>query len=89
MFEPNSDLGKRLCREIAPFSKPNEKPHVKAIFQWLTEFGAPGRTRTSDTRFRKPVLYPLSYGGDRCIVRGQSWRRLAVTGYARVALWKS
>ena len=21
----------------------------------------PGRTRTSDTRFRKPVLYPLSY----------------------------
>jgi hypothetical protein len=25
--------------------------------------GAPGRTRTSDTRFRKPVLYPLSYGG--------------------------
>jgi integrase len=25
--------------------------------------GAPGRTRTSDTRFRKPLLYPLSYGG--------------------------
>jgi hypothetical protein len=25
--------------------------------------GAPGRIRTSDTRFRKPVLYPLSYGG--------------------------
>jgi hypothetical protein len=25
--------------------------------------GAPGRTRTSDTWFRKPVLYPLSYGG--------------------------
>src|SRR5437588_134907 len=24
---------------------------------------APGRNRTSDTRFRKPVLYPLSYGG--------------------------
>jgi hypothetical protein len=24
---------------------------------------APGRTRTSDTRFRKPVLYPLSYRG--------------------------
>ncbi len=22
-----------------------------------------GRTRTSDTRFRKPVLYPLSYEG--------------------------
>ena len=25
--------------------------------------GAPERTRTSDTRFRKPLLYPLSYGG--------------------------
>ena len=24
---------------------------------------APGRIRTCDTRFRKPVLYPLSYGG--------------------------
>lgn len=24
---------------------------------------APGRNRTCDTRFRKPVLYPLSYGG--------------------------
>ena len=36
-----------------------------------TEGRAPGRTRTSDTRFRKPVLYPLSYGGVGCIVRGQ------------------
>jgi hypothetical protein len=25
--------------------------------------GAPGRIRTCDTRFRKPMLYPLSYGG--------------------------
>jgi hypothetical protein len=24
---------------------------------------APGWIRTTDTRFRKPVLYPLSYGG--------------------------
>lgn len=24
---------------------------------------APGRTRTCDTRFRKPLLYPLSYEG--------------------------
>ena len=27
-------------------------------------FGAPGRNRTCDTRFRKPVLYPLSYEGN-------------------------
>ena len=25
--------------------------------------GAPGRIRTCDARFRKPTLYPLSYGG--------------------------
>ena|GEM_PF-4239408 len=25
--------------------------------------GAPGMIRTCDTWFRKPVLYPLSYGG--------------------------
>ena len=24
--------------------------------------GAPGRTRTADTLFRRQVLYPLSYG---------------------------
>jgi hypothetical protein len=24
----------------------------------------PGRIRTCDTRFRKPLLYPLSYGAD-------------------------
>jgi hypothetical protein len=27
------------------------------------EGGAPERIRTSDTRFRKPMLYPLSYEG--------------------------
>jgi site-specific DNA recombinase len=27
---------------------------------------APGRIRTCDTRFRKPLLYPLSYEGGRC-----------------------
>jgi hypothetical protein len=25
--------------------------------------GAPGRIRTCDARFRKPMLYPLSYEG--------------------------
>jgi hypothetical protein len=28
-----------------------------------THPNAPGKIRTCDTRFRKPVLYPLSYGG--------------------------
>ena len=29
----------------------------------LGKKGAPGRNRTYDTRFRKPLLYPLSYEG--------------------------
>ena len=29
--------------------------------------GAPGRNRTADTRFRKPMLYPLSYEGTTSI----------------------
>ena len=31
--------------------------------------GAPGRTRTGDLRFRKPLLYPLSYRGASGLVR--------------------
>ena len=34
------------------------KPSVGAVCM-----SAPGRNRTSDTRFRKPLLSPLSYGG--------------------------
>jgi hypothetical protein len=29
----------------------------------LVDLGAPGRIRTCGTRFRKPLLYPLSYEG--------------------------
>ena len=32
-------------------------------FDPLHSHGAPGRIRTVDTRFRRAVLYPLSYGG--------------------------
>src|ERR1043166_4296877 len=31
----------------------------------LVSDGAPGRIRTCDARFRKPMLYPLSYEGLR------------------------
>ena len=31
----------------------------------LVRVRAPGRIRTCDTRFRKPLLYPLSYEGRR------------------------
>ena len=39
-----------------------------------TRTGAPGWNRTSDTRFRKPVLYPLSYEGMMPICRSFSCR---------------
>ena len=44
-----------LC---ADESRPEERALWPALFH-----GAPGRIRTVDTRFRRAVLYPLSYGG--------------------------
>src|SRR3954451_23070301 len=35
--------------------------HPPGLVNLVTD--APGWIRTTDTRFRKPVLYPLSYGG--------------------------
>ena len=35
--------------------------------------GAPGMNRTCDTRFRKPVLYPLSYGGAPVSLQSSPW----------------
>ena len=35
-------------------------PHLR---ETIENIGAPGRDRTCDLRFRKPLLYPLSYGG--------------------------
>jgi hypothetical protein len=36
---------------------------MSRITRNMTSHSAPGRNRTSDTRFRKPLLYPLSYEG--------------------------
>jgi hypothetical protein len=52
-----------------PSSQSNQS--VRADQKWIFEtnevltglLGAPGTIRTCDTRFRKPLLYPLSYGG--------------------------
>ena len=41
---------------------------------------APGMIRTCDTRFRKPMLYPLSYGGSGCKGAGQRVLLLAAPG---------
>src|SRR5262249_31756980 len=37
--------------------------HIRPYNDWPS--GAPGENRTCDQRFRKPLLYPLSYGGRR------------------------
>src|SRR5690606_1725120 len=47
--------------------------------------GAPGRIRTCDTRFRRAVLYPLSYEGIRAacvgpVVRGTTGVRVPDRG---------
>ena len=42
---------------------PNEMRHPAKCEIPHSDAGAPGLTRTADTRFRKPLLYPLSYGG--------------------------
>ena len=47
-------------------SPPSEKRLAEGR-EWL-EAGAPGVTRTPDTRFRKPLLYPLSYRGAERII---------------------
>ena len=45
-----------------PRLNPNKKRPTKGGPEYA---GAPERTRTSDARFRKPTLYPLSYGGKK------------------------
>ncbi len=47
---------------------------------------APGRTRTCGTRFRKPLLYPLSYGGSwpggpRAAPGEEAWRCYRAPGH--------
>ena len=41
--------------------------------------GAPGRNRTVDTRFRKPLLYPLSYEGRQ--TRSSRFKSIASISY--------
>ena len=42
-------------------SKAGMRPRIGLI---RSGDGAPGQIRTAGTRFRRAVLYPLSYGGD-------------------------
>ena len=53
---------KRMCMKCALW--PSSVSLRKA--ETLENAGAPGRDRTCDLRFRKPLLYPLSYGSGEC-----------------------
>ena len=46
---------------------------------------APGRIRTCDARFRKPTLYPLSYGARKHAIRPRSRRRIPTTAAIGIA----
>ena len=45
--------------------KQESRSTTKQAVDLLLRAGDPARIRTADTRFRKPVLYPLSYGAMR------------------------
>jgi hypothetical protein len=56
-----------LTQIVPAVSQPVRVPPTRT----LQRNCAPGRNRTCDTRFRKPLLYPLSYEGGSS---GLSWR---------------
>ena len=67
--EPLGDLGQSLWG--MNISSPTDHfLYITILASFLVRPGAPGRIRTCDTRFRKPMLYPLSYEGLR---RHPSW----------------
>ena len=50
-------------RQIADSSKETREGHITVSpFVLRRKAGAPGGIRTHDPRFRRPMLYPLSYG---------------------------
>ncbi len=53
-----------------PFKKHNRLPSSYGATR-----GAPDRGRTCDLRYRKPALYPLSYGGIAGLDPAQDWRQ--------------
>jgi hypothetical protein len=53
-------------RGSCPHTSGTASSLVSGRFHW-SDLGAPERTRTSDTRFRKPMLYPLSYEGGELV----------------------
>jgi hypothetical protein len=53
---------------LPTMTAPETPPDPETSIDTEETTSAPGWIRTTDTRFRKPVLYPLSYGGVRARV---------------------
>ena len=68
-WAPRSDLVSGLVSSVVS-PPPNPPPSVRLTVRLLS--GAPGKNRTCDLRFRKPLLYPLSYGGEPAGIAGES-----------------
>ena len=59
---PRGEIGDAGVDGPNPAFRP-EEPGTVTVYRARSISGAPGRIRTVDTRFRRAVLYPLSYGG--------------------------
>ncbi len=63
-FENSPPAGKLVTRVSPVRIRPlDQKSPAPWWYRARQISGAPGRIRTVDTRFRRAVLYPLSYGG--------------------------
>ena len=54
--------GKRIPARPCAARGRIRRPHPPMPRCWRPQWSGPGGTRTHDTRFRRPVLCPLSYG---------------------------
>jgi hypothetical protein len=65
-------------QRVAPSSLTALKDGVSNRSQFLNQnfkVGAPGRSRTRDLRFTKPLLYQLSYKGKTVFILTRTWAK--------------
>jgi hypothetical protein len=65
---PDTDASPRrvMTSDLGPAALKPKAPPISSLANYCIhhgQLGAPGPIRTDDLRFRKPTLYPLSYGG--------------------------
>lgn len=86
LFENDLDaVSDRLDAAVSAAAAASVRPEVPAaVVTWPSvssemradqgNDGRPSRIRTCDTGFRKPLLYPLSYGGRDLRLVGPAWQ---------------